>query len=120
MKCCDLHSGMLRQRVTLQRRITTPDGYGGTTESWAADPATKVAADLKPMSGTEAYLAMRIAPTATYRLYIRFRADANGNPYYTPGDRVLHQGRYFNILSVFDVETEARWIQMLLQEGRAS
>lgn len=120
MKCCDIHVGMFRQRVALQRLTTSNDGYGGTTKTWTSDPATLVACDLKPLSGTESWRAMRVAPSATYRLYTHFRADGNGNPYYTPADRVLFQGRVFNILSVFDVEMEGKWLEMLLNEGALS
>jgi len=119
-KCCDIHAGMLTERVTFERLTRTPDGYGGTTETWVATPAGTVPVSLRPLSGTEAYRAMRIAPTATYRLYGRFVPDALGNPFYTPADRVLFQGRYFNILNVFDVEMAGRWIEMLLNEGALS
>ena len=120
MKCCDLHAGMLSERVSLERRTRTADGYGGYTEAWQADPALNLPVSLKPLSGTEAYVAMRIAPTATYQLYMRFRGDAQGNPYYTPADRVVHRGRYYNVLAVFDVEMRGQWISMLLNEGAPS
>jgi SPP1 family predicted phage head-tail adaptor len=119
-KCCDIHAGMLDQRVAFERLTSADDGYGGTTETWTPTPAETVPVSLRPLSGSEAYRAMRIAPTATYRLYCRFTPDALGNPFYTPADRVLFQGRYFNILNVFDVEMAGRWIEMLLNEGALS
>lgn len=120
MKCCDIHVGMLGERVTFERKVRVSDGIGGYAETWQADPATTVPARLRPLSGSETYRAMRIAPTATYQLHCRFRGDSNGNPYYTPAFRLLYQGRYFNILSVFDVEMEGRWLEMLLNEGSRS
>lgn len=111
---------MLTERVALERRTRTPDGYGGVTEAWAATPEGTVPASLRPLSGTEAIRAMRISPSATYRLYIRFVPDVLGNPFYTPADRVVFQGRYFNILNVFDVEMQHRWMEMLLNEGTLS
>ncbi len=120
MKCCDIHAGMLTERIEIERRVRTPDGHGGFTEDWDAVPARTIPASLRPLSGAESFRAMRIAPTATYRLYIRFRADLSGNPFYTPADRVVFQGRYFDILSVFDVEMQHRWIEMLLNEGALS
>ena len=120
MGCCDFHSGMLSERVTLQRRTTTADGYGGTTEVWVADPTAPVAANIRYLSGTEAIVANRLAPTATVRCTVRFRGDADGNPYYTPGDRLLHRTRTFNILSVFNKDMEFRWMEMLITEGRPS
>lgn len=120
MKCCDIHAGMLSERVTFERQVRTADGLGGYTEAWRADPTGTVPARLRPLSGSETYRAMRIAPTATYQLYCRFRGDSNRNPYYTPAFRVVYQGRYFNILHVFDVELEGRWLEMLLNEGALS
>lgn len=120
MKCCDIHAGLLTERVTFQRQVRTPDGLGGYTERWEGAPNAPLPASLRPLSGSEAYRAMRIAPTATYRLYTRFRGDANRNPYYTPAFRVMYQGRYFNILNVFDVEMQGRWLEMLLNEGALS
>lgn len=120
MNCCDIHTGMLSERVTIERRTRSADGYGGYTETWQATPAGTQAVSLKPLSGSEAYRAMRIAPTATYQLLMRFRADGQGNPFYTPADRVVHRGRYYNILNVFDVEMRGQWMSMLLSEGTPS
>lgn len=120
MKCCDIHAGMLRNRITIERRTTTADGYGGTTESWAADPATPITAYFKALSGTEVYAAQRIAPRSRFRCIIRFRGDVSRNPYYTPNDRLVFRGRYYNILNVVDVEMRNRWIELLLNEGAPS
>lgn len=120
MRCCDIHAGLFSERVTFERQVRTPDGRGGFTENWVGDPVTPVAVSLRPLSGSETARAMRIAPTATYQLYTRFRADNQRNPYYTPAFRVVFQGRYFNILNVFDVEMQNRWLEMLLSEGSLS
>lgn len=120
MKCCDIHSGMLTQRVVFERRVRVADSMGGFSETWQSDKSEGTPVSLQPLSGAEAYRAMRIAPTATYRLYTRFVADLHGNPYYTPAFRVVYQQRYFNILSVMDVELKGRWIEMLLNEGALS
>jgi SPP1 family predicted phage head-tail adaptor len=120
MNCCDFHAGMLTERVLLERSSTTSDGHGGTTTAWAADPATAVGAQMIPLTGTEATVAQRLAPTANFRCTIRFRSDAQGNPYYTPDNRLKHRGRTFNILYVSDRKMQHRWIEMLLVEGRPS
>lgn len=120
MICCDLHSGMLTERVTLERKTKVPDSIGGYADTWTPDPAYALPANVRPLSGTEAIVAQRVAPTATYRCAIRFRADAAGNPYYTPKDRLIHRGRTFGILYVFDRKMEHKWIELLLVEGRRS
>lgn len=120
MACCGFHSGMLTERVTLERRTRSADGYGGFPDTWVADPTTPVAANMKPLSGTEAIVAQRIAPNAQYRCTIRFRPDAEGNPYYQPNDRLIHRGRTFNILYVLDKDMEHKWMELLIVEGRPS
>ena len=120
MSCCDFHAGMLTERVTIERRLITPDGMGGSAESWAADPKKPIAANMRHLTGTEASVADRIAPTATVRCTIRFRGDADGNPYYTPSDRIIHRGRTFSILAAVNRRMEFKWLELLLQEGRPS
>ena len=120
MSCCDFHAGMLTERVLIERRTAVPDAVGGSVDVWAGDPPNAQAAEFRPLSGTEAAMAQRLAPTANYRCTIRFRAGTLGNPYYTPADRLIHRGRTFNILYVFDRKMEHRWIEMLLTEGRPS
>lgn len=120
MSCCTYHAGMLTERVVIERRVSAADGIGGTVDTWAGIPATPQGAMLRPLTGTEAVVAQRLAPTANYRAILRFRPDANGNPYYRPSDRLVHRARYFSILCVFDWQMKHRWIELLLQEGRPS
>ena len=51
MKCCDIHAGKLRSKVTIQRKTNTPDGAGGWTEVWAT--AGQPFAMWKALSGSE-------------------------------------------------------------------
>lgn len=120
MKCCDLTTGMLTERVTIERLVTERDVYGGLTQTWLADPATRIPAHLKALSGTEAFEAMRTSPRLTVNVFIRFRGDSFGAPYYTPADRLIHRNRYFNILAVQDVDFEGRWLKLLVNEGDPS
>lgn len=120
MKCCEIHAGMLTERVYFQRRTRTPDGMGGYVETWSNVPDERVAVSLQPLSGTEAFRAMRVTPRATYRLYMRYRDNGSGHPFYTPADKVVYKGREFDILQVFNVEMADRWINMLLNEGALS
>jgi len=122
MRCCDLKISEFKERVTIERLSTTTDNQGGRVETWAAPDAQAagISARIKPMSGSEAHLAERIAPRAVYECYIRYRADAYGAPYYTPADRLTWRGRTFDILHCVDHETESRFMYLLLNEGALS
>lgn len=119
-RCCDITGSMLRERIEIQRKTRSADGYGGFTESWAADPTGTIAASVRPLTGTEALAAMRMNQRVNYRVIIRFRGDGNGGPYYNTSDRIFWRGRYHNIISVFDVESKSQWIEMLMVEGQPS
>ncbi len=120
MKCCDITSGMLSALVALQRRTATPDGQGGYTEAWAADPVGGVWAMARAISGSERWMADRVTPANRFRFIVRFRADGNGAPYYNIGDRVVYKGRTYGITAVTDVEDMHRYLEILAEENKAT
>lgn len=119
MKCCDIHAGMLRTRVYIEKRARVDDGYGGVTETWAEDPAGGVLAAVQNLTGTERWEASRIHPGNLIRLTVRFRGDEAGAPYWQSGlHRVLIRNREYGILAIQDVEMLKRWIKMDVFEGK--
>ncbi len=118
MSCVKIPLGDLDRKIHIERRTRTTDNLGGATEVWAADPTDGVWARLKNLTGTERWEAQRVMPGNVIRVLLRWRDDGNGNPYYSASDRVLHQGRYYTILSVIDLEYAREYIQMDIQEGK--
>jgi SPP1 family predicted phage head-tail adaptor len=118
MGCTGIEIGDLRRKIVIERRVTTPDGMGGNTSTWSADPADGVWAALRNLTGTERWEAHRVMPGNLIRVYVRWRDDGNGNPYYTTEDRIIHQGRTYTIIAVFDVEFRREFIQIDMQEGK--
>ena len=118
MKCCDMHPGMLRTRITIERATRSSDGQGGFTTTWAEDPVGGVMASMRASAMPQIIHGQRVSPRAAVRAVIRFRDDGNGAPYYTPSDRVMANGREYSIESVVDVEFTRQWIEMTLIEGR--
>lgn len=110
-----MQAGNLDQRVTLQRRTRTPDGMGGFTEAWA-DLAT-VWAQVLPLRGSEKWEAMRVSPDDRMKIRIRWRGDANGQPYYTSADRLVWRGRTYNIESVLPWGGRQAYIEIGVAEG---
>lgn len=118
MTCVTFNMGEFKHKISIERQTDVADGLGGFTSSWAADPAGGVWAKIKNLTGTERWEAQRLMPGNLVRVIIRWRADAQGNPYYTAQDRVVYQGRTYAILAVFEVDWSRQYIQIDMQEGK--
>lgn len=118
MKCCDIHSGKLKSKITIERLTDVPDGSGGSTRTWATEGTPF--AIWKGLSGGERWLAMRVSPANRFRAIIRFKGDANGGPYYSGADRVVYRGRTYAIDSVIDMDDEQKYLELMLTETKAS
>lgn len=120
IKCCDITAGKLNKKIVIQRNTPAPDGEGGYTDAWAADPVGGVWAMVKPVGGSERWLAERVTPGNRFRFVIRYRDDGNGAPYYSAEDQITYNGRTYGITSVVDIEDENRYIEIMALENRAS
>ena len=109
MKCCDITSGMLRQRITLERLESTPDGAGGYNKQWVeyARPRAK----MKAMSGRERLEYQRLESIVNFRCIIRYRDDVKA------ADRVRYNGNVYNVRFVHDIEERRRYLEMELAQG---
>lgn len=95
-----LNAGDLDQRVTLQQAVETRDSGGGVEVTWqnlTTNPT--VWAQVRPLSGREAYRARQVIATATHSVRIRNRSDV------TPKMRVVHGSKVLNIEAVQDPDT---------------
>lgn len=108
-------AGKLDQRITLERRTRTPDGMGGFTEDWVVQAA--VWAQVMPLRGSERWEAMRVTADARMKVRIRWRGDENGQPFYTPADRLLWRGRIYNIESVTPWGGRQAFIEIGIVDG---
>ena len=106
---------MLRSRVTLRTRTLTAGSRGTYTETTKDYPQ---AAWIKPVGGVERYEAMRVKPGDRYNVVIRFRGDANGNPFFTISDRVIYQTREWAIEGVEDVGMQGKWLMLRCVENK--
>lgn len=122
MKCCDITTGMLSERISIERNTPADDGEGGFTNSWAADPAGGVWAMVRAVGGAERWFAERVTPGNRYRFVIRFRGSSRdaGAPYYSASDRIVYNGRTYGIESVVDVENTRRFLEIVAVENKAS
>lgn len=105
----------LRQRITFQEPVETPDGAGGYTRSFS-DVATVWAEMLPyaPSLGGERLQGRQLQEQVTHRVLIRYRADI------TTAMRIYYAGRYFNIRSVINVNEANVLLHLLAEEGVAT
>jgi SPP1 family predicted phage head-tail adaptor len=102
--------GDLRQRITLQQSVKTPDGHKGFTEQWQ-DLATMWAA-VEPLTGREYFSAHQIKAEVTHRVKVRYRTDATTKMRFKLGDRALL------IESIIDIKERREMLEILCREEK--
>ena len=110
-----LGTGKLDQRVTLERRTRTADGMGGFAEAWGV--IATVWAQVLPLRGAEKWEAMRVTADSRMKVRIRWRGDADGQPYYTVADRLVWRGRTYNIEGVAPWGGRQAFIEIAIVDG---
>lgn len=102
-----MKAGDLDQRVTLERQQSgvvdelgqpLPDDWTALGSCWAA---------VLPLVGREFISAQAVASEVTTRVVIRYR------PGITAADRVNHEGRIYNIVSVIDKRSQHDELQLM-------
>ena len=99
----------LNKRIVLQHSTRVPDGMGGFTVAWTA--AATVWAAVWPVSASETIQAAQATMTVTHRIRIRYRSVLKASW------RISYAGRYFNIVSIIDPNTDHRWLDVLCKEA---
>ena len=108
----------LRNRITVQRKGAALDEYGQESGAWI-DVATRIAADVRPVTGREKMRAMSQEATLTHTVCVRYQRLLD-EPMTTDGWRVVfhsHKDRIFNIAASHTMEEESRWIIFDCAEG---
>lgn len=115
MNCCALTSGMLRNRLQIERATQVPNGSGGYTNTWESITGTSmIRAYIKPLSGNERYQAARIESDVTHKVYMRYRTD------FGAADRINYNGRIMQIKAVLNIEERNKWLELNVVEGPAT
>ena len=112
MTCCKYNAGMLRTAITFQRKTRVSDGAGGFADTWATLKATK--AHAKGLSGYERLTSDRVNAETKDRIVTRYFAGL------TPADRVVMDGRAFNITYINDLDRKKKWLEIDLAGGVAT
>jgi SPP1 family predicted phage head-tail adaptor len=113
MKCCELHSGLLRTPVQFERRARSDDGAGGFSQTWGALAGAPTRAYVKSKSGNERFASSRVEALATHSVVVRYFSGL------TEADRVVFDGKPANIRFIDDLEQRKRWLRIDVQTGAA-
>lgn len=100
---------LLWKSVDIQRATKTSDGGGGYTEVW--NSLAVVDGGIAAMSGSESWGSDRLEATSKWRLIIAYWGELFAN------DRVVIDGRAYNISFVDDVQKRDKWTVLELGEG---
>lgn len=112
MKCCDLTSGKLRTAGQLQRLTRTDDDGGGFTSTFTT--YATVSLHFKSMSGSERIFAERLDAITRNRAYTRYRDDV------IESDRLIVNGRAYQIRAAINMEFKNQWLELDLDGGVAT
>jgi SPP1 family predicted phage head-tail adaptor len=98
-----------RSRIDIQKISYTSNNFGGYTTTWTT--IDTVWASISPLTGKEVFLYRQMYPKIEYKVQIRYRKDIN------PDYRIYYNKKYFNILSVIDINNLQDELILLIKEG---
>lgn len=87
-----MRAGLLRHRLTIQSPAVTRDSHGGVVKTWATQAT--VWGSVEPITDREFFDAPRVKATSTTSIKLRGRITVQ------PTDRIIFQGRIFQVDSV--------------------
>ncbi len=102
-----MQAGKLNRRVTVQRVSETQNTFGEVTETWTHLVSTW--AQWLPLKGTEKFTARQFAPELSGEFRMRYRE-------LTPKDRIVMDGRIFDVEGVIDVDDRRRELRCTVEE----
>lgn len=100
--------GRLRHQLILEQPVRTPDGGGGTSESWST-VATLWAAIIST-GGTENFDVDALTGRISHEIVLRYR------PGIEPAMRLRLGARVFEIAAVINIDERNRWTRCLCVE----
>jgi SPP1 family predicted phage head-tail adaptor len=109
MSAIDRFAGKLKDRITLQRRVSASNALGEESGTWSS--LDELFAFVEPLRGREYFAAAAMQDTTDTRFVIRFRDDV------TTQMRVMWRGKPYDITSAIDVEAKRKYLELLATSG---
>ena len=104
-----MRAGDLKHRIKIQQKSVTRGDMGGEVVTWA-DVVTVWAA-IEPISGREYFSSQQTQAEVSTRIRIRHYAGI------TTSMRIAWGARYFDILSVIELQERGREIHLMCKEA---
>lgn len=105
-----IHSGLLTQRVTIQRRAAGVDVLGQASGAWST--LAEVWARARPLRSRELFAAGQIQNVSDVEFTIRWRSDVTNDM------RILWRGQPYDITGEpIDVDGQQQWLEVLTASG---
>ncbi len=101
-----MRAGKLRSLIDIERAVTSRDSRGGVTKTWTAIMGN-VPAAFESLYGREYYAAKQLQDDVEVKVTIRYCRNVDTTC------RIKYGGVYYNILSVIDVGSRHREIQLM-------
>jgi len=99
-----------RSRIGIYKRVYTANSVGGFTQTHS-EIAT-VWCKITPLTGREKMQYAQVYPTAAYKIVMRYRPDVNTEM------KLFRNNKYWDILSINDVDTMQDELEILAEETR--
>ena len=112
--CGKYNAGQMRDVCRFEREVRTPDGAGGWVSTWQTLAGSATRCDLQRLSGNERWQAMRVDATINAKLICR------EFPGLTEADRVVCDGRIWNIRYIGEEGIRPKWYELMLEGGVAT
>lgn len=104
-----IRAGKLRHRVEIRRATEARDDFGGVVQSWTL--VAKRWASVDPLRGRERFAAQQVQADVTHKVRLRYTESL------MPTDRIVHDGRTFEIGAVLNVSERDREMELLCTES---
>lgn len=104
-----MRAGRLRHRVTIEQVSEDVDSAGGPIKEWTS--INTVWANVRPVRGREFSGAAQVTAEVTHRVFMRYLANL------TSADRLVFEGRVFDIESVINIDERNVELEILCTEA---
>lgn len=105
---------VLNRRLSLQRRVTTPDGAGGFSVAW--ETVGELFANVEARRGGERVIGARTLPSVSTLITVR-SAPPGDDRRPTTDQRFVDGERVFGILAVSEADAFGRYLTCWTEEG---
>lgn len=104
-----MRAGELRHCISIEKPNITQGDYGEPVTSWSN--FAKIRALVEPLRGREFFDSQKFNEETTHRIKIRYLSGLNSEM------RIKFNERYFNILSVLNINEQNKEMHLMCVEG---